>query len=80
MQLVEKHGVTLESILKVNPKITTPGDIYVGQIVLVPYDGYETTTPETLKTAGAPVPLSFTKQSLLTMMRDILTRPEGKLL
>ncbi len=39
--IARKHGVTLESILNINKKITSPDTIHIGQALLIPYDGDE---------------------------------------
>jgi LysM repeat protein len=79
-QIARKHGVTLESILKINQKITQADAIKINQAILIPYDGQEEIPAETFETTGTAVPLTFTKSSLTSIMRDVLTRPEWTLL
>lgn len=79
-QIARKHGVTLESILKINTKITHVDAIQIDQAILIPYDGQEDGPVETFETTGDVVPLKLTKSSLTSIMRDVLTRPEGQLL
>lgn len=79
-EIARKHGVTLESILKINPKITHADAIKIDQSIIIPYDGKEETPAETFETTWDAVPLNLSKQSLIAMMRDVLTRPEWELL
>jgi len=79
-QIARKHGVTLESILKINKKIIQANAIKIDQAILIPYDGQEESLAETFETTGTAVPLKLDKASLTSIMRDVLTRPEGQLL
>lgn len=79
-QIARKHGVTVESMLKINKKITSANAIQIGETILIPYDGTESTPPPTLATEWTPVPLAFDKKSLVAIMRDVLTRPEWNLI
>ena len=49
-QIARKHGVTVESMLKINKKITSANAIQIGETILIPYDGTESTPPPTLAT------------------------------
>lgn len=48
--IARKHGVTLESILKINPKITHADAIKMDQTIIIPYDGQEESAAETYET------------------------------
>lgn len=80
--IARKHGVTLESILNINKKITSPDTIQIGQAILIPYDGDEE-DQETVSPAIHPsntASIAFSQASLVKIMRNVLTRPEGDML
>ncbi len=81
--IAKKHGVTLESILNINTKIISPDAIRVGQAVMIPYDGDEEDTSETplsLPPNAEKRSITFSQASLVKIMKNILTRPEGNIL
>ncbi len=41
--LAEKHGTTVDALVKANPKITDPDKIYAGDTLTIPGDSSETT-------------------------------------
>ncbi len=47
--IARRHDVTLESILSINKKITSPDTIKIGQAILIPYDGKEEAPVETFE-------------------------------
>lgn len=81
--IAKKHGVTLESILNINTKIVSPDAIQVGQAVMIPYDGNEDDTSETPLPSSQSTEkksITFNQASLVKIMRNVLTRPEGNML
>jgi LysM repeat protein len=52
-RIAERFGTTVQAILAVNPQITNPNLIYVGQVIRVPSTGEVTPTPTP---SGTPTP------------------------
>lgn len=78
--IAQRHGVSLDALIRANPQIPNPNLIYVGQVVNLPgwdgndgFDAAPEAPPETPRVDSAPPPPSGSP--MVDLATDVMNRP-----